>query len=163
MSRADIDLVAIAATETDIPRAAEQLAAALRNAGPPVREARVYGPGKMNAPAGIRTRNLEGLGDDWVTLRNVAIAGGSQTPAARQYMTDGAVALALRDLSSARPDHGDIFVLQPAEAPSRLEASCAKPHVFTTLAGLYLTGEAWRFDQRGWLELFTLIASNPSA
>lgn len=115
----------------------------------------LYVMGKFAAGPGIRTRNIEGLGEDWLALRNAALLGDD--PGQRflhdpgGYFANGCVAIALRDIVTERDGSIHSLMVNRAGAPSvRLNAAQLEGSRLARLVRAYTCGDVWQLSGPEW-------------
>lgn len=153
-------LLAIAASQDAIAESRAALEAQIPALGGAIRGSWLYALGKAEVAGPIRSRNLEGLGDDWLNLRNVALRGaipGAGAGAARAFFADGCVALALADLWPKLEGAEAVLVVSPDDQPVRLEVAQFGEASLARLAAAYISGDVWGLAGMRWPEVLSAI------
>lgn len=122
----------------------------------------LYVMGRFAAGPGIRTRNLEGLGEDWLALRNAALPGHdpgvrlTHNPAG--YFANGCVAIALRDIATERDAPiQTLIVMRSGFPPVRLDAGRLEPSRLARLVRAYISGDVWRLSGPDWAPVLATL------
>jgi hypothetical protein len=156
-------LLAVAASPDVIAPAQAALAAHIAAPGGAPAGAWLYAPGRTEVPAPVRFSNLEGLGDAWLDLRNIALCGGAPE-AVRACFAEGCVALALADLAPKLAEAGDavdaVLVIRPGERPVRLGVAQFGEASLARLAAAYISGDVWSLAGTHWPMVLSAVGAS---